>query len=104
MKKHPIRSLTEKVSIRGSKSAFYFCCSQTAQTAVVTGGDQADLQGAVNTANCHPLLLRGERVLLQTDVLLLEALQPHLEDTSTAGSETQPDHTPRDQETLGTVR
>lgn len=62
---------------------------------VITGGEHADLQRSVNTSNSHPLLLRGERMLLQADVLLLEALQPHLEDTQehiwiriTSGSDT----------------
>ena len=39
----------------------------------------ADLLRAVDTAHGHPLLLRAERVLFYTNVLLLETLQTHLQ-------------------------
>lgn len=48
---------------------------------------ESDLLSTVNTTNSHPLLLRGERMLLQTDVLLLHTLQTELQDTNTAGSD-----------------
>ena len=74
--------------IHSSESGDYLrAWNISACSSVITGGERADLQRSVNTSNSHPLLLRGERMLLQADVLLLQALQPHLEDKSTSGSE-----------------
>lgn len=52
----------------------------------LAGEGTADLQSAVNAADGHPLRVRAERMLLQTNVLLLEALQPHLQDTNSVTS------------------
>lgn len=46
-------------------------------------GNHTHPQGPMDTADGHPLLFRGERVLFQTGVLLLETLQTHLGEQQT---------------------
>lgn len=46
-------------------------------------GNRAHPQGPMDTADGHTLLFRGERLLFQTDVLLLETLQTHLGEQQT---------------------